>query len=94
MAIATITNKGQVTIPKAIREALGLGAGDKIEITLNKQGGAVILPSKPSAQLSVDNVFGMLHNSEQKIVSTEEMNQGIAQAVSARFAPDTLNKAD
>lgn len=93
MATATITSKGQVTIPKAIREALGLDTGDKIEITLNKQGGAVILPSKPPARLSVDDVFGMLHNPDQKTVSVAEMNQGIAQAVSARFAPDTLDKA-
>jgi AbrB family looped-hinge helix DNA binding protein len=29
-AVATLTSKGQVTVPKTVREALGLGVGDKI----------------------------------------------------------------
>lgn len=32
MASVTITSKGQVTIPKAVRDRLGLRAGDKVDI--------------------------------------------------------------
>ena len=32
--IATITSKGQITLPKAIRQALGVGAGDKVGFEL------------------------------------------------------------
>jgi len=32
MAVATLTTKGQVTIPKKIRDTLKLHTGDKIEI--------------------------------------------------------------
>lgn len=31
MITATVTTKGQITIPVAVREALGLAAGDKVE---------------------------------------------------------------
>nr|MBC8379657.1 AbrB/MazE/SpoVT family DNA-binding domain-containing protein [Planctomycetota bacterium] len=31
MALATLTSKGQVTIPKTVRNSLHLHAGDKVE---------------------------------------------------------------
>ena len=34
MALATVTNKGQITIPKAVRESLGLHTGDKLEFVI------------------------------------------------------------
>jgi antitoxin PrlF len=39
----TITVKGQVTIPKQIRDSLGLVAGSKVEFTLNERGEYVVL---------------------------------------------------
>jgi antitoxin PrlF len=36
--ISTITNKGQVTIPAAVRQALGLKPGDKISFVLDEHG--------------------------------------------------------
>lgn len=33
----TITQKGQITIPKPIREALGLEEGEKLEVELEKR---------------------------------------------------------
>lgn len=41
----TITVKGQVTIPKQIRDSLGLVAGSKVEFTLNERGEYVVLPA-------------------------------------------------
>jgi antitoxin PrlF len=41
----TITVKGQVTIPKQIRDSLGLVAGSKVEFTLNDRGEYVVLPA-------------------------------------------------
>ena len=38
MAAATLTSKGQVTIPKEIREALGLEAGHRIAFQLREDG--------------------------------------------------------
>jgi AbrB family looped-hinge helix DNA binding protein len=39
MASATITSKGQVTIPVGVRSDLGLGTGDRIEFVLNETTG-------------------------------------------------------
>jgi len=45
MAAATITTKGQITIPKAIRDSLMLSAGDKIESTVSVHTDRVRRPS-------------------------------------------------
>jgi AbrB family looped-hinge helix DNA binding protein len=36
---ATVTSKGQVTLPKALREALGIQTGSKIRFSLDAHGG-------------------------------------------------------
>ncbi len=41
MALTTLTSKGQVTIPKKVREALRLHTGDKIHFFITKDGDAI-----------------------------------------------------
>ena len=41
--VATLTSKGQLTIPKAIRDALGLHEGDRVRFELDATGGRTIL---------------------------------------------------
>ena len=38
MSTATLTSKGQVTIPKSIREALGVETGDRLEFLVRPDG--------------------------------------------------------
>jgi len=38
----TITSKGQVTIPKQIRDALNLAPGSSVEFAVNKDGEVVV----------------------------------------------------
>jgi AbrB family looped-hinge helix DNA binding protein len=38
MATATVTSKGQITLPKIVRERLGVGAGDKVEFVETAPG--------------------------------------------------------
>lgn len=46
-AVATMTSKGQLTIPKAIRDALGLHEGDKVRFELDSvHGKAAMQPVK------------------------------------------------
>ena len=42
MATTTVTVKGQVTIPKAIRDATGIGPGDRVEVEAAASGGVAI----------------------------------------------------
>ena len=48
---STITTKGQATIPKAIREYLGLKPGDRIKFFLHPNGSVVLLPKLPASAL-------------------------------------------
>ena len=73
MALATLTTKGQVTIPKKIRETLKLHTGDKIEIIVTKDREALIRPISKK----VDDVFGKLFQPARKTVSIESMNNAI-----------------
>jgi antitoxin PrlF len=38
MPVSTLTSKYQATIPRAVRDALALGAGDRIEFTIESDG--------------------------------------------------------
>ena len=38
MPVSTLTSKYQATIPRAVREALALGAGDRIEFLIDRDG--------------------------------------------------------
>lgn len=73
MATATITSKGQVTIPASVRAALGLDAGSRIEFIETEKGKFAIVP----ATMPVLALKGMLRK-PAKPVSIEEMNQTIA----------------
>jgi antitoxin PrlF len=48
-----ITIKGQVTIPKGVRDALSLSAGDRVEFTPNLSGEFVVRKAPPLAALPV-----------------------------------------
>lgn len=76
MSIATITSKGQITLPKDIREKLHLEAGEKIDFRVDEDSGtATLIPLNKS----VDDVFGVLHNArKRKIFTVDEMNDAIA----------------
>lgn len=54
---ATVSEKGQVTIPKALRESLGLRAGEALEF-VEEEGRLVA--TKVSDRDPVDEVYGIL----------------------------------
>lgn len=72
MSIATLTSKGQTTIPQAIRSYLGLHAGDKIEFVIEESGRVILEP----ITADVHDLKGLLPK-PKKIISVEEMKQAI-----------------
>jgi AbrB family looped-hinge helix DNA binding protein len=56
MAVATLTSKGQTTIPKEIRDLLGLAPGDKLDFVVETDGRVVLRP----ATRDVRELRGML----------------------------------
>ncbi|MGA8763808.1 MAG: AbrB/MazE/SpoVT family DNA-binding domain-containing protein [Candidatus Sulfotelmatobacter sp.] len=81
MAAATITSKGQITIPIQVRDALGLSAGDRIEFVETQKGEFAIVP----ATRSVRELNGMFKGRRRKPVSIQEMNAAIARRASELF---------
>lgn len=70
---ARLTSKGQVTIPKAARDALHLRAGDRLEFILEANGHLRILPLTGS----VKEIKGILPKPSQA-VTLQEMEDAIA----------------
>jgi AbrB family looped-hinge helix DNA binding protein len=81
MATATIPTKGQIIIPKEVRDTLSLTAGDKVEFVLIDKREALIRP----VSKKVDDVFGLLHKPGRKAVSVEQMNEGIRRKMREDF---------
>lgn len=69
MSLATMTSKGQTTIPKEIRDALGLHPQDQIQFTLIDDG-TVILRAK---HRSIKEMYGILHDPERQPVAIDDM---------------------
>jgi AbrB family looped-hinge helix DNA binding protein len=44
MAATTLTSKGQVTVPKNVRDFLGIGPGSKVMFDLTPKGDVVLRP--------------------------------------------------
>jgi len=69
---SSINAKGQVTIPKAIRECLGLKARDRVKFFVHPDGGVVLLPMLPASALR-----GIVAPRESP-VTIEEMTEAVA----------------
>ncbi len=73
MTAATLTSKGQLTLPKDVRTALGVGPGDRVDFVRMEDGNFAVLP----ATHSVKNLKGLIPK-PRKPVSLEDMDRAIA----------------
>ena len=73
MAAATVTSKGQITIPAEVRRALRVASGDRVEFVEIEPGRYEII----AATGSVRELKGMFGPAKHR-VSIEEMNEIIA----------------
>jgi antitoxin PrlF len=73
MTTATITTKGQITIPADVRNALSVGTGDRVEFVQIEPGQFLFV----AANRSVTELKGMF-GKPAKTVSIEDMNRTIA----------------
>ena len=82
MSSTTVTSKGQVTIPKAIRDALGLRPGDRVVFIRTEAGRVVVEPET----VDIRSLRGVLKH-EGSAVPVEEMNEAIAREAAASARP-------
>ena len=73
MSTATLTSKGQITIPVKVRTALGLETGDRVEFVEMEDGTFSII----AASRTVQDLKGLIRKPAQA-VSIADMNRAIA----------------
>jgi len=78
MPTATITSKGQVTIPKEVRDALRLQAGHRLDFEVRQDGNVLLCPRT----LDFTKMRGIVKSKRRTPVSLEEMDLAIAKGAS------------
>ena len=79
MPTATLTSKGRITLPQAVRQALGLHAGTKIDFVVLADGFKIVPLKKEEAFLK-----GRFAGRNYRPVSVEAMDEATAIEVSTR----------
>ena len=73
MPLATLTSKGQLTLPKPVRERLRVDTGDQVEFVVNDQGEVVVR----GVNLDIREIKGLLKRPGRRSVTVESMNEAI-----------------
>jgi antitoxin PrlF len=81
MSTATLTTKGQVTIPKDVRDRLGIDTGDRLNFIVQEDGTVIVKP----ITRHVRELAGILRRPEGRTVSIEEMDEGVATRMRTKF---------
>ena len=81
MPEATLTTKGQVTIPKAVRDHLKLETGARLDFVIEDDGTVVVKP----VTRHVRELAGLLHRPGRRRLSVQEMDEAIGSHLRKRF---------
>lgn len=77
MISAKLTSKGQITIPKAVRDRLKLGTGDRVQFLTDEDGRVVLA----SATVSIRSLKGILP-APKRPVTLKEMDEAVVAGAS------------
>jgi antitoxin PrlF len=86
MPAATVTSKGQITIPVEVRKKHGIQTGDHLDFTENERGELVLRQKKGSLM----DMFGGL-KWDGPPVSIEEINKTIEEGWACGFSEECLD---
>jgi AbrB family looped-hinge helix DNA binding protein len=78
MASAKLTSKGQITIPKDVRDALGVQPGDRIAFTIRRDGTVTVAADT----IDIRSLRGSL-KSDVRSVSVEAMDEAIRRSATS-----------
>jgi AbrB family looped-hinge helix DNA binding protein len=84
MPTATLTSKGQITIPKEVRQELSLNTGDVIDFQKEPDGSFRVRARKHHASA----LAGILQRKGQRRISLREMDVAIARGAAGRSSTD------
>lgn len=80
MPTSTLTSKGQITLPQAVRHSLGLETGDKVDFVEDASGGFRVL----ALRKDVRELRGRFAGRASRPVSIEDMSAAIEMEAAAR----------
>ena len=79
MPCSIMTSKGQVTIPKSVRDALGLRPGDRVRFTREADGRVVVGPER----VDVRALAGMLKDKPRRPVVRQQASRRLQRVAGA-----------
>jgi antitoxin PrlF len=78
MPTSTLTSKGQITLPKQVREKLGLQTGSRVDFVIEPSGRVILKPLNRDFR----SLKGIVKSKRKHPVTIEEMNDAIARGYS------------
>jgi AbrB family looped-hinge helix DNA binding protein len=82
---ATLTSKGQITLPKEIRDRLGLDAGSMLDFQVLPDNTIAALTVKPDGR----RIRGLLKSPHARPLTVEQMDEGAAKHLREKHAPSS-----
>jgi antitoxin PrlF len=81
MTTVTLTSKGQLTLPRQLRDALGLAPGARLQASIDRHGRLVLVPSK----YEPEDLFRH-RPTVNRLMSIDDMDRAIALAAGGEDA--------
>ena len=75
MSTSTLTSKGQITLPRDVRQALGLGVGDKVDFVPAEGGFKIVALRK-----DIRGLKGKFAGRVKRPITIKEMDEAIAES--------------
>ena len=79
-----MSSKGQVVLPKSIRDSRGFRAGTEFIVEETPRG-ILLRPARPFPETTIDQVAGCLKSKLDRPVTLEEMDEGVRRMVRKRY---------
>jgi len=73
MPYLKLSSKHQITIPKDVREALGLEAGDRLYIA--REGGKLVLRPLPKVRNPTEKLYGSVKSEKDAVEAVREFRK-------------------
>jgi AbrB family looped-hinge helix DNA binding protein len=89
MPTATLTSDGRITLPQAVRQALGVEAGDKIDFVAEANGGIRVVALRQEAK----RLRGRFAGRAAAPVSVQAMGDAVQGEAAARRTPPAKREA-
>ena len=86
---ATLTSKGQITLPKEIRDRLALDAGSVLDFQVLPDNTITARAVQPDAR----RIRGLLKSPHAKPLTVEQMDAGVTQHLREKHSPPARRAA-